>query len=95
MIKFEWNATKAAANQKKLGVSCEEAQSVFYDEFAIQFFDDENSEAEERFLMLGLSNESRVLIICHCERDAGNIIRIISARKATKNERKHYEGGSQ
>ena len=61
----------------------------------VQFFDDENSEAEERFLMLGLSNESRVLIICHCERDAGNIIRIISARKATKNERKHYEGGSQ
>lgn len=95
MIKFEWNATKAAANQKKHGVSFEEAQSVFYDEFAIQFFDDENSEAEERFLMLGLSNESRVLIICHCERDAGNIIRIISARKATKNERKHYEGGSQ
>jgi uncharacterized protein len=95
MIKFEWNATKAASNQKKHGVSFEEAQSVFYDEFAIQFFDNENSETEERFLMLGLSNESRVLIICHCERDAGHIIRIISARKATKNERKHYEGGSQ
>ena len=62
MIKFEWNATKAAANQKKHGVSFEEAQSVFYDEFAIQFFDDENSEAEERFLMLGLSNESRAII---------------------------------
>lgn len=85
----------AASNQKKHGVSFEEAQSVFYDEFAIQFFDNENSETEERFLMLGLSNESRVLIICHCERDAGHIIRIISARKATKNERKHYEGGSQ
>lgn len=95
MIKFEWNATKAASNQKKHGVSFEEAQSVFYDEFAIQFFDNENSETEERFLMLGLSNESRVLIICHCERDAGHIIRIISARKATKNERKHYEWGSQ
>ena len=62
MIKFEWNATKAAANQKNHGVSFEEAQSVFYDEFAIQFFDDENSEAEERFLMLGLSNESRAII---------------------------------
>ena len=62
MIKFEWNATKAAANQKKHGVSFEEAQSVFYDEFAIQFFDDENSEAEERFLMLGLSNELRAII---------------------------------
>jgi hypothetical protein len=94
MIKFEWNATKAASNQKKYGVSFEEAKSVFYDEFAIQFFAGENSETEERFLMLGLSNESRVLIVCHCECDAGNIIRIISARKATKNERKHYEGGS-
>lgn len=93
MIEFEWNPTKAASNQKKHGVSFEEAQSVFYDEFAIQFFDAESSETEERFLMLGLSNEARVLIVCHCERGAGNTIRIISARKATKNERKYYEGG--
>ena len=93
MIEFGWNPAKAASNQKKHGVSFEEAQSVFYDEFAIQFFDRENPEAEDRFLMLGLSNESRILIVCHCERDSGNVIRIISARKATKNERKHYEGG--
>lgn len=93
MIKFEWNQTKAASNQKKHGISFEEARSVFYDEFAIQFFDEENSETENRFLMLGLSNEARVLIVCHCEREAGNTIRIISARKATKSECKYYEGG--
>lgn len=93
MIEFEWNPAKAASNQKKHGVSFEEAKSVFYDEFAIQFFDEESAVTEERFLMLGLSNEARVLVVCHCERGAGNIIRIISARKATRNERKYYEGG--
>ena len=77
MIKFEWNAAKAASNERKHGVSFEEAISVFYDEFAIQFFDSESSELEEdRFLMLGLSSESRILIICHCERDSGNTIYI-------------------
>lgn len=65
---------------------------MFYDEFAIQFFDEDNSIPEDRFIMLGVSNESRVLVVCHCERDEGNSIRIISARKATKNERKFYEG---
>ena len=93
MIKFEWDAAKAAANERKHGISFEEAKSVFYDEFAIQFYDSENSELEEdRFLMLGLSSESKILLVCHCERDSGNIIRIISARKATKKERKFYEG---
>jgi len=94
MIEFEWNDTKAASNLKKHGISFEEAKSVFYDEYAIQFFDEENSENEDRFLMLGLSNESLVLIVCHCERDEGNNIRIISARKATSNERNNYVGGS-
>jgi uncharacterized DUF497 family protein len=89
MIKFEWNRAKAASNLKKHGVSFEEAQSVFYDEFAIQFFD-EDSESEDRFLMLGMSNEARILLVCHCERHGGGTIRIISARKATSNERKHY-----
>lgn len=93
MIEFEWSPAKAASKLKKHGVSFEEARSVFYDEFAIQFFDDEGSGSEDRFLMLGLSNEARVLIVCHCEREAGNTIRLISARKATRNERKHYEGG--
>ena len=92
MIKFEWDTAKAISNRKKHGVSFEEAQSVFYDEFAVQFFDEENSASEDRFLMLGLSDEARLLIVCHCERDQGNIIRIISARKATKNESTHYQG---
>ncbi|MDD5330459.1 MAG: BrnT family toxin [Sulfuricella sp.] len=92
MIKFEWDAVKAASNKKKHGVSFDEAQSVFYDEFAVQFFDEENSDSENRFLMLGFSDEARLLIVCHCERDQGNIIRIISARKATKNESKFYQG---
>ena len=66
---------------------------MFYDEFAIQFFDDAHSNAsEDRFHMLGVSNESRVLVVCHCEKHDGDTIRIISARKATNNERKFYEG---
>ena len=92
MIKFEWDIVKAASNKKKHGVSFEEAQSVFYDEFAVQFLDEDNSVSEERFLMLGFSDEARLLIVCHCERDQGNIIRIISARKATKNESNYYQG---
>ena len=92
MITFDWDQAKAASNQKKHGVSFEEARSVFYDEFAVQFFDDENSGSEDRFLMLGFSDEARLLIVCHCERENGNVIRIISARKATKKEGKYYPG---
>ncbi|MCG7985533.1 MAG: BrnT family toxin [Candidatus Thiodiazotropha lotti] len=80
---------------QKHGVSFEEAKTVFYDEFATQFYDSENSELEEdRFLMLGLSSESRILIVCHCERDAGRTVRIISATKATSRERNYYAGNS-
>ncbi|GGD54756.1 BrnT family toxin [Lacimicrobium alkaliphilum] len=93
MIKFAWDQNKADSNLTKHGVSFYEAKSVFYDEFAIQFFDDENSSpSEDRFLMLGMSNEARVLVVCHCEREHGETIRIISARKATSKERKYYEG---
>lgn len=94
MIEFEWDSAKAISNLKKHGVSFEEARSVFYDELAIQFFDVESSAAEDRFLMLGMSSEARILLVCHCERESGETIRIISARKATPNERKHYQGGS-
>lgn len=90
MIKFEWDSAKATANIKKHGVSFEEAHSVFYDEFAVQFFDEEHSTNEERFLLLGMSTGGRLLLVCHCEREAGNIIRIISARKATKTESTFY-----
>ena len=92
MITFEWDQAKATSNQKKHGVSFEEARSVFYDEFAVQFFDDENSGSEDLFLMLGFSDEAHLLIVCHCERENGNVIRIISARKATKKEGKYYPG---
>ena len=92
MIKFEWDSVKAAANIKKHGVSFEEAQSVFYDEFAVQFFDDDHSSDEERFLLLGMSTGARLLLVCHCEREAGHVIRIISARNATKRESAFYGG---
>ena len=92
MIRFDWDQPKATANLRKHGVSFEEAQSVFYDEFAIQFYDDEHSKEEERFLLLGMSDAARLLLVCHCEREAGNLIRIISARKATKRESAFYGG---
>jgi uncharacterized protein len=92
MIKFEWDPVKAASNRRKHGVSFEEALSVFYDEFAIQFFDEENSDQEDRFILLGLSSEAQVLMVCHCEKNKGNTIRVISARRATKNESRYYQG---
>jgi len=95
MVKFEWDSQKAASNKRKHGVTFEEAKSVFYDDFAIQFFDDESSVFEERFLILGHSNQSRILLICHCEKESGNLVRIISARKATAKERKPYKGNAQ
>jgi uncharacterized DUF497 family protein len=90
MIRFEWDSAKATANFRKHGVSFDEAQSVFYDEFAVQFFDEEHSASEERFLLLGMSVGAQLLLVCHCEREAGDIIRIISARKATKRESAFY-----
>ena len=93
MIKFEWDPPKAAANLKKHQVSFEEAKSVFYDEFAVQFFDEDHSSDEERFLMLGMSSGVKLLVVCHCEREHGEVIRIISARKATKRESAFYQGG--
>lgn len=90
MIKFDWDPAKAASNLRKHGVSFEEAQSVFYDELAIQFYDEPHSSDEERFLMLGMSSGAHLLLVCHCERDGGGVIRIISARKATKQESSFY-----
>jgi uncharacterized DUF497 family protein len=92
MISFEWDAVKAKANLGKHGVSFEEARSVFYDEFAVQFYYDEHSAGEERFLLLGMSTGARLLLVCHCERESGNLIRIISARKATRRESAFYGG---
>ena len=91
-LKFQWDKTKAAENFIKHGISFEEAETVFYDPFAIEFYDDENSEWEDRFLLLGISSNLNLLMICHCFRESDSIIRIISARKATKNEAKYYTG---
>lgn len=93
MIEFEWDASKASANLRKHQVSFEDARSVFYDEFAVQFFDEDHSMEEERFLMLGMSSLAKLLIVCHCEREQGAVIRIISARKASKRESAFYQGG--
>ena len=89
-MRFEWDPTKASTNLKKHQVSFEEAKTVFYDEFAVQFFDDTHSFEEDRFIMLGMSSSARLLVVCHCERGAGDVIRIISARKATRREATFY-----
>lgn len=92
MIEFDWDKVKATQNLRKHGVSFDEAKSVFFDDFAVQFFDSDHSDLEDRFILLGLSSQSKVLVVCHCVRDAENVVRIISARKATKSEKKFYQG---
>ncbi len=89
-ITFEWNSRKAAANKRKHGVSFDEASSAFLDENARLIPDTENPEDEDRFVLLGLSIQLRLLLVCHCYRADNNVIRIISARKADKSERKQY-----
>jgi len=89
-MKFEWDDNKAQINISKHKISFEEASTVFYDDEAILFDDPEHSEDEERFNMLGFSASANLLIVCHCIREK-DIIRIISARKATKNEAKQYK----
>lgn len=90
-LHFEWDPVKAQINLEKHGVTFEEAMTVFYDEAAIEFYDDAHSEGEERFLLLGLSSDMKLLLVCHCYRSEESVIRIISARKAAKNEAKHYQ----
>jgi len=89
-LTFEWDKRKAAANLKKHGVSFEEAKSAFYDEHAKLIDDPDHSEDEDRMVLLGLSYALRLLVVCHCYRDEGGVIRIISARKATASESKSY-----
>ena len=89
-IQFSWDRKKNESNKHKHGVSFEEAETVFYDENAVEFHDPDHSEDEDRFIMLGLSVKLRVLVVCHCLREHGSVIRIISARKATRTEAKNY-----
>jgi hypothetical protein len=93
MVRFEWDPAKASANLSKHRVSFEEAKTVFYDDLAVQFFDAEHSVDEARFIMLGMSSGARLLVVCHCERGEGDVVRIISARKATRVEATFYPGG--
>ena len=91
-IRFEWDPRKAAANLQKHGISFSEAETAFYDEQAAILPDPDHSAAEEdHFLLLGLSAALRVLVVVHCVREAGSVIRLISARKATRSERAQYD----
>lgn len=93
MIKFEWDETKNKANRFKHGIWFEEAQSVFDDLGGRLFVDLEHSNEEDRFLLLGMSSAVRLLVVVHCYRESDSVIRIISARKATKQETQFYEEG--
>ena len=90
-IRFVWDEAKNLINQEKHGVSFEEAQTVFYDDYALLEFDEEHSELEDRFRILGLSKKGRLLIVVHCTRESESIIRLISSRKATENEKTGYD----
>jgi uncharacterized DUF497 family protein len=91
-LSFEWDANKARTNQRKHGVSFEEASSIFGDPFSLTILDPLHSEpGEDRFVTIGTSHQQRLLVVAHCDRD--DKIRIISARKATRRERSSYEEG--
>jgi uncharacterized protein len=94
-VHFSWDAKKNHTNKLKHGISFEEAQTVFYDEKARLFPDDEHSDDEERYILLGFSQVLHLLVVCHCYRQSDKVIRIFSARKATKKESKSYEGAGE
>ena len=89
-LRFEWDNQKASINARKHGVSFEEAKSIFSDDNGKLIADPDHSEDEDRFVLLGLSNTLRLLLVCHCYRDDDNIIRIISVRKASAKESQTY-----
>ena len=90
-LHIEWDAAKARVNILKHGVTFEEAETAFYDDYAIVVPDPEHSSGEERFLLIGLSSSLRLLVVVHCETDNGEVIRLISARRATRSERAQYD----
>ena len=92
-LAFEWDERKNRENRRMHGVSFEEAQTVFFDDRAVEFYDVEHSGSEYRFLLLGLSVRLRVLLVSHCLRRGGSVIRIISTRTATEKESRLYPGG--
>ena len=90
-VKFEWNQNKASANLTKHGVSFEEAKTVFDDPLYVDFYDPDHSYNEHRYIIVGQSQKNRLLLVAYTERR--NTIRLISAREATRRERKVYEEG--
>ena len=90
-LEFEWDKRKAKVNLKKHGISFEEARTIFFDEHAVQFFDPDQSEEEDRFILLGASARLRLLVVCHCYRESESTIRLFSARKADRDERRQYK----
>ena len=93
MITFDWDQNKNLKNIQKHNVSFEEAATIFYDENALLISDPDHSDDEDRFILLGISQMTRLLVVCHCYRNNDNVIRIISARKATKSEENEYAKG--
>jgi uncharacterized protein len=89
-LRFIWDQQKDRANRLKHGIAFEEVETVFYDEHARKYSDPDHSESEERFILLGMSRRLRVLVVCHCYRESESIMRIISARRARRNEEKVY-----
>jgi len=88
---FEWDPEKNQENIRKHGVSFEEALTVFKDKYAPCYFDPDHSATEDRYLLLGMSAQMRIIVVCHCYRDNGASIRVISARKATEHEKKDHQ----
>mgnify|MGYP004493230353 CR=1 FL=1 len=89
-INFEWDSSKDDINKKKHKISFEEAKTVFYDTNALLIDDPDHSQEEERFIILGMSQKANLLVVCHCYRASDTVIRIISARKATRTESEQY-----
>ena len=90
-LRFDWDQRKNRSNQTKHAISFEEARTAFYDENARVLADPDHSEEEDRFILLGLSTTLRLLVVCHCHRESDEVIRIISARKATRKEQNEYQ----
>jgi uncharacterized DUF497 family protein len=91
-LRFEWDERKNAQDRQKHGLTFEEAKTAFYDDRALLIPDPDHSDDEDRFILMGLSSASRVLVVCHVYREGNDTIRIISARKANGTERADYEG---
>jgi hypothetical protein len=91
VLRFEWNRAKSAGNKRKHGVSFEEAETVFYDDWGILIEDEYDRDQESRFVLIGTSAALRVLVVSHCYRARDQVIRLISARKANRAERRDYE----